>query len=202
MGMKVNLTIGIPSWLDKICAWPVTAYRKWKYGYTYRRIYLGEGEWTILDQEDYYHFREFNWRLFGNGCNLYAVRDAKIEPKRTRTVYLHREILKAPKGLLVDHRNGNGLDNRRGNIRLATYSQNNCNRRRDKSKCTSRYHGVYYEKQKRKWVARIYYKGKSLWLGGFDNEIDAARVYDAAAKKYYGEFAHLNFPYTRTGADF
>jgi hypothetical protein len=99
----------------------------------------------------------------------------------------------APKGLLVDHRNLNGLDNRRSNLRLATHGENNQNKRKRKG-ASSRYIGVSFEKRIKKWSARIMYKGKAIWLGNFKNEIDAALAYDKAARKYYGEFARLNFP--------
>jgi len=107
---------------------------------------------------------------------------------------MHREIMQAPAGLLVDHRNRNTLDNRRENLRLATRSQNSCNSRIDKSKATSQFRGVQYWKRRGRWVAKIKHKGKETWLGSFDNEIDAARAYDDAAKKYHGEFARLNLP--------
>jgi hypothetical protein len=68
------------------------------------------------------------------------------------------------------------------------------NRRKTSRKTSSRYIGVSFHKKKGKWMAVIGYKGKNVWLGRFDNEIDAAKAYDAAAKKYYGEFARLNFP--------
>jgi hypothetical protein len=107
---------------------------------------------------------------------------------------LNRVIMDAPPGLLVDHRNGNTLDNRRTNLRLATCSQNRINSQRDKSKTSSRYVGVSLEKGRGKWLAYISYNGKRIHLGRFDNELDAARAYDLAAVKYHGEFARLNFP--------
>jgi hypothetical protein len=106
---------------------------------------------------------------------------------------MHREIIQPKRKLLVDHKNNNGLDNRIDNLRLATRSQNNINSRRNKSKTLSRYVGVSFDSRKRRWYARIYFNNKGLWLGYFDSEIDAARAYDEAAKKYHGEFARLNF---------
>jgi hypothetical protein len=98
-----------------------------------------------------------------------------------------------PPGLLVDHRNCNSLDNRRANLRLATHQENMRNRRKRKN-TSSRFIGVTFDKQRGKWLARIIYQGKRIFLGRFDTEIEAARAYDAAVKKYHIEFARLNFP--------
>jgi hypothetical protein len=169
-------------------------YRQWKYGYTFRKIYLGEGEWTILEPRDYYRLRHFKWFLFGNKSNFYAVRSIKVGTGKTKMAYLHRDILMPSEGLVVDHKNGDSLDNRRANLRLATRSQNSCNSRRDKSKASSRFRGVIFEKHSGLWLARIKCHGKQIGLGRFTNEIDAANAYDEAAKKYHGDFARLNFP--------
>ena len=111
-----------------------------------------------------------------------------------KKVRMHREIMNAPDGLLVDHQNGKTLDNRRSNLRLATHSQNMCNKPKTSTKSTSRFRGVYLDKRKGRWVAKIQINRKCIWLGHFNNEIEAARAYDAAAKMYHKEFARLNFP--------
>ncbi len=196
-----RIEIRVPEWLDRIFTWPMMEYRKWKYGYDFRRIYLGEGEWTILDQQDYYRYREFKWFIKGNGSKLYVLRSFKIGPKKTKMIAMHREIMNAPKGLVVDHKNGESLDNRRANLRLATQAQNIQNRQKTKSKTSSKFLGVYYDRRTEMWAAKIKCNGKHIWLGRFKTEIEAARAYDAAAKKYFGEFARLNFPEALTNTD-
>jgi len=168
-------------------------YRRRKFGYPYRRIYLGEGEWTIVDQADYYRFGNIKWCLGGHERKSYAIGGIKNKKGGAKRVYLHSEIMKARKGLVVDHRNTNSLDNRRSNLRFATHVQNSCNKQKTKSKTTSRFIGVSYEKQQRRWAVKIKYKGKSHWVGGFKSEVEAAKARDKAAKKYHGEFARLNF---------
>jgi len=107
---------------------------------------------------------------------------------------MHREIMGSPKGLLVDHRNLNRLDNRRENLRTATHSQNMQNRVKIRVKTTSQFIGVHWDPVERKWRAQISHQKKHLYLGRFQNEIDAAKAYDRAAIKYHTEFARLNFP--------
>ena len=191
--MSAQLTITIPIWLDFIFTCPLLAYRLLRYGYTYRRIYLGEGEWTILDQGDYCRLGNYQWTINGSRGRYYAVRNVKTEAGKTKRVYMHREIMNPPAGLLVDHKNNDPLDNRRENLRNATRSQNMQNRRKKKN-ATSKYMGVCLIKAEGKWGARVKHEGKLILLGRFDNEIDAALAYDAAVRKHHVEFARLNFP--------
>ncbi|MGB7583176.1 MAG: AP2/ERF family transcription factor [Sedimentisphaerales bacterium] len=107
--------------------------------------------------------------------------------------------MNAPKGTLVDHQNSDKLDNRRANLRLATNSQNQCNRRKTKN-TSSQYKGVCLCPEKTHWYANIKHKGKKIWLGSFTSEIEAALAYDKAALEYHREFARLNFPQDKAGA--
>jgi len=86
------------------------------------------------------------------------------------------------------------MDNRSGNPREATHSQNLCHRKKRSGAKQSKYKGIYWKKNNRKWQALITFEKKRMYLGYFQNEIEAAKAYDRAARKYHGEFACLNFP--------
>jgi hypothetical protein len=189
-----SITIKVPNWLDKICAWPVVVYRQLKFGYPFRKIPLGEGRFTLVDPALFYQLNIFQWYADGKSEKIYAVRNIISANENSRTMRLHREIMNVPPGILVDHRNGNTLDNRRTNLRLATCSQNSCNRQKTKSKTSSRFIGVSFDKHKVVWTAYISFHRKRIWLGCFKTEIEAAKAHDEAAKKHHGEFARLNFP--------
>jgi len=114
------------------------------------------------------------------------------------TVYMHRRILGTAAGFDTDHRDGDGLNNRRANLRSATRAQNVANtpksRRRDGRPRTSIFKGVSWNRTRGRWQVTIKCAGESIFLGRFDDEAGAARAYDAAAFEAWGEFAHLNFP--------
>lgn len=107
------------------------------------------------------------------------------------TIFMHRVILNTPLGYETDHSNGDGLDNRKENLRIATASQNKWNRNKYKNN-TSGYKGVSWEKDRGRWRAYIILKTERIHLGYFNDKHEAARAYNAAAIKYHGEFACLN----------
>lgn len=146
-------------------------------------IYLTKGASCIVDSIDYQYLSQFHWSLNSNG---YAVRHVAKSPE-----YMHRIIMSPTNGLTVDHINGNRLDNRRANLRLATVSQQHYNSK--KRSRTSRYKGVYWHKQRQKWHSSIRVDGHNVSLGLHKSERLAAISYDRAAARYFGEFARLNF---------
>jgi hypothetical protein len=207
--MFASLTIRIPVWLDRICVWPILLYRRLRFGEPYRRIYLGDGVYTKVDPDVYYKKCRFRWFLsYGN--TSYAARTIKTGPKKTIRSFLHREIVKPRKGKVIDHRDNDPFNNLRSNLRPATPSQNMINRPK-KINSTSKYRGVHWYKQQKKWRAEItircHQKGRSVmkFLGYFCDEIEAARAYDMAALKYHRKFARLSFPredYVRTSSGY
>ena len=157
------------------------------------QIRLTQGKYAIVDDEYFDRLNGFKWCAHKNRKTYYAVRNSKRQKGRRTFICMHREILglKTSDGKDTDHINGNGLDNRRVNLRPCTPSQNQHNRR---SFCgTSKYKGVSWHKRDKKWQAYIRLNGKLIHLGLFDSEIEAARAYDIKAKELFGEFAHLNF---------
>jgi len=159
-----------------------------------RYISLTRGKHAIVDAADYPALAKYKWYAQGEpgSHRFYACRT-----HRSRSFSMHRQIMKPPKGMVVDHINGNGLDNRRCNLRICTQLQNsqNTHRRRPGK---SRYRGVFPRGDK--WQAAIQHDGESLYLGLFDDEVAAARARDRKALELAGEFAMLNFPDAAPGA--
>lgn len=153
-----------------------------------KKIPLTQGKFALVDDEDYERLIAMGkWQCVGRGKKVYAV---KMFWKK-KHIIMHRFIVDAPIGFEVDHINGDGLNNRRENLRICTVSENgrNLSKRKDN---TSGFKGVNWHKQKSKWRARIQLDKKRIDVGYFDCPIEAARAYNAAAIKYHGEFAKLN----------
>lgn len=157
-----------------------------------RRIPLTHGKFAIVDPDDYDRLSQHNWRCTFDGNTYYAYTFC-YKNRKNKKVFMHRLILNAPKGLIVDHIDGNGLNNRKKNLRLCTWRQNAFNRG-PKQNSSSRYKGLSWQRQYNKWYARISYKGKGIYLGRYDDETEAALAYDRKAEQLFGEFAYLNFP--------
>lgn len=153
-------------------------------------IPLTQSKFAIVDDKNFEWLSQFRWYASKGSCTYYALSTFGKRPNR-QNILMHRFILNVPKGKQTDHRNHNGLDNRECNIRICTHAQNVRNQR--KTRGTSKYKGVYWRKDDKRWQAGLNYKSKTVYLGCFKDEIKAAYAYDKKAKELFGEFAHLNF---------
>jgi len=149
---------------------------------------LSQGKFAIVDAEDYDQLSQYKWTAAKSPNTFYAVRSV-----RGRQIRMHRLITNAPKGLVVDHRDHNGLNNRKENLRLCIRSENARNQRPQAGR-SSKYKGVCWHKTQKRWHARVHSNGVTYHLGSFKSEIEAAKAYSKKARELYGQFAHLNFP--------
>jgi len=149
-------------------------------------IELPCGARAIVDNADRDLVSGFPWKLHSNGY-VYADR-ARLR------VALHRLIAGAGDEERVDHKNEDPLDNRTGNLRIATASQNGANRGPDRRRAgrTSKYKGVSWSNSKKRWVVYVHKDGKTRYVGRSTDEKEAACMYDRAAVEAWGEFARLN----------
>jgi len=146
--------------------------------------------WAIVDDEDYDRVIEAGpWRRRVQSNTTYSQRSVFIDGRHT-TQMLHNFITDWN---MVDHIDHDGLNNQRSNLRRATRSQNNHNQR-PRYGGTSQYKGVSLYKQRGKWFALLRIDGRLIYLGLFDDEVEAALAYDRHARIEFGEFAYLNFP--------
>ena len=158
-----------------------------------KEIPLTQGEFAIVDDVDYDWLSQWKWHARKEGLNFYAARNPPKKSGNTAKIYMSRQILRLHCGdsRESDHINHNTLDNRRGELRICTHQQNLRNRKSFPNK-TSRFKGVNWCKRLKNWQVAIRATGKTIYLGRFKDEKEAALAYNKAAKKYYGEFAYLN----------
>lgn len=156
-------------------------------------IPIGRGLIAIIDEQDAGMVAVSKWHSLKrtDGFGYYAVRNRPTRMDGKFELYLHRAIMRPAVGYEIDHRNGDGLDCRRENLRCASHQQNSQNIRR-RALSSSGFKGVR-PADKGRWKAYIKLDGRQRHLGVFDAKEDAARAYDAAAVQLFGEFACLNF---------
>lgn len=161
-----------------------------------KRIKLTQGQYAIVDDEDFDELNKHKWYAQYAHCikGYYAVRHIRFKngKQRQKLIQMHRVIMNAPKGMQVDHKNHNTLDNCKQNLRICNHSQNQHNRKLHKN-TSSRYKGVCWNKEMEKWRTSIRVSGESIFLGYFDSEEKAGKVYDKKARELFGEFALTNF---------
>lgn len=165
--------------------------------YMAKEIQLTKGKVALVDDSDYEWLSRQRW-LVVDGRRCYA----RSFFKSRRGVYMHRLILgvEHQPSIQVDHKDGNSLNNQRSNLRLATQSQNQQNRGLSANN-TSGFKGVQRRvhryndgRELERWHAHFKHNNKQIWVGTFNNAIDAAKAYDQRAREVFGEFAYLNFP--------
>lgn len=170
------------------------------------KIKLTQNKSTIVDDQDFNWLNKYKWCICKVQNTCYVIRFITIQSqiknknikRKQKRISMHRLILeKKLKRQLksweeVDHINRDGLDNRRSNLRSCDRSKNRSNSAKQNKKTTSKYKGVCWDKKSKKWRSQIGINKKRIYLGFFENEIDAARTYNEAALKYFGEFARIN----------
>lgn len=152
---------------------------------------LTQGKVAVVDDADYESVSQFQWHAIKKVNCWYAGGPRNVD--KHRRICLHHFIMCPPDGCRIDHIDGNGLNNQRHNLRVCTHQQNLFAFRHKRKGTSSKYRGVAWNRQISRWVAYIQPDGKKHHLGYFDSEEDAARVYDAAARKFFGDFVSLNF---------
>jgi len=140
-----------------------------------RKIKLTKNQYALVDNDDYDFINKWKWYAMKQPNTYYACRDVRRRGKK-RTLWMHRLINKTPRKLKTDHINGNGIDNRKKNLRTATHQQNMINSVRRK-KLYSKYRGVTWHKRNQVWMAQITMNYKNVYLGDFKTEKAASNAY-------------------------
>lgn len=157
-----------------------------------KEIQLSQDKVAIVDDKDYEGLSQYKWSAIKHRNTWYAVAHLRQSDGSRKMISMHNLIAIPPAGFIVDHIDGNGINNTRDNLRPATNQQNLFNQRL-RSTNTSGYKGVCRDKHQRRWTAYIMVDRKKKHLGTFDDIEEAARAYDAACLSLHGEFARPNF---------
>ncbi len=158
-------------------------------------IPLTQGQFAQVDDEDYEYLNQWKWLAHKSYKTIYAERNVRIKGGKQVTIKMHRIIMNTDKGMLCDHKDHNGLNNVRSNLRNCTSTENQRNTS-SKTGSSSKYLGVSKDEswnRKKQWRTSICVNKKRMFIGMFLTEVEAATAYDKVAKKYFKEFANLNF---------
>jgi len=156
-----------------------------------KEIQLTKGMVALVDDEDFERVNKFKWYTFQSHKVNYAVRDIHIGKIKYR-IRMHNLIMNySPDDILVDHKDGDGLNNQKYNLRFCTHSQNNMNKR-PQIGGSSKYKGVHFDRSRNKWTAQIWRNNVYFYIGRFKTEIEAAKAYNTKAIELFAEFARLN----------
>lgn len=162
-----------------------------------KKIYLNgkhKDKFALVDDEDFERLNKLKWFIQTGDKTNYAIRNIPmVNYKRGGTMLMHREIMQTPKGMEIDHKDGNGLNNQKSNLRNCTGQQNAANKRIGIVN-KSGYLGVSWDKERKLWRATTSFGDKQVWVGRYSDIIQAAKARDLKAKELFGEFAALNFP--------
>ena len=155
-----------------------------------------ESLWTTIDLEDLDRVTNFPYTWFAKlnkSIGRYYVYASEYHPetKRCKPIFLHQFIMKA-NGKIVDHKNNDGLDNRKSNLRMATDKNNSTNRRSKNKNNTSGYRNVSWSERYGKWIVQMQVNKKNTILGKFDDVHEAGKFAEEMRQKYYGEYAGKN----------
>lgn len=153
-----------------------------------KQIPLTQGKFALVDDEDFEELNKYKWYWDRYYARRSMPRTSKGNQQGSK---MHRVIINTPKGMHTDHIDGNKLNNQKSNLRICTNAEN-CRNSGKRKNNHSGYKGVHWFARGKKWKSCICVNYKIIHLGSFDNKIDAAVSYNEAAKKYFGEFAHLN----------
>lgn len=157
-----------------------------------KTIPLTQGLVALVDDEDYESVNAFNWFAARRGRVVYAARNLRKPDGTWTQQFIHQLLFSEAKS--IDHRDGDGRNNQRENLRVATKMQNAQAFQRKKAGTSSSYRGVHWDTERRKWSVEIKLNRKKIFLGRFEDEVFAAKTYDCAAREYFGDFASPNFP--------
>jgi hypothetical protein len=152
-----------------------------------KKIKLSQGKVTLVDYEDYEYLNQWKWYTQKVKNTFYAIRTDRTTGK-AKTIRIHQVIMKTPIGMEVDHKDGNGLNNQKYNLRNCTKHQNSMNKKLYEN-TSSKYKGVSYYPRYQKWVAYITLNRKRIFLGYFSKETEAFDCRRSKAKELFGEFA-------------
>lgn len=156
-----------------------------------KKIPLTKGKVALVDDDDFAFLSQWKWCSDSKGYAFRSEKRSETGRLKRKGIYLHRVVMGSPEGKQIDHINGDILDNRKSNLRVASHSENMRNRKLQKNNSTG-YKGVWFNKKKGLFVATIKIDGKTRTIKHTRTAEEAAEAYNVKAQEVYGSFARIN----------